>query len=423
MGRKLRHVLIFLLIILKEPNMPEADCMCKPPLHCSCYGLNSIPQNLPKSVSLRSFLSIITIELDGNPWHCDCKMTPFRLNPALKDQIICAQPAKVQGQNLTDVNPEELTCEEPTDTSHYHWFFKRNAGPTACHAENTGKPKTTRSSPLPITDTPPSAPSPPLPVIIGSSASILVIVLICTIGLSVWYKIRHPTSLVLNPNVVGSNTNTAVSVMTSGHDQTGQGQSQAITESNTNTTATVMASDDDHQYEDIDKPRVKTGHCQTKAIAKSNTNTTATVIVSDDDHQYEDIDNPRVKKEQGHTKAIVKSTTKNTSAVMTSNDDHQYEDIDNPRVKTGQGQSQAITASNTNTTATVMASGHDQTEQGQSHTHIQSLKVGNLSHDQILAALNPNLMYVPTEVTSGHDQTGQASLRPSLNPTQTPQLL
>ncbi|KAI8510731.1 hypothetical protein Bbelb_116470 [Branchiostoma belcheri] len=26
MGRKLRHVLIFLLIILKEPNMPEADC-------------------------------------------------------------------------------------------------------------------------------------------------------------------------------------------------------------------------------------------------------------------------------------------------------------------------------------------------------------------------------------------------------------
>ncbi|XP_019627468.1 PREDICTED: uncharacterized protein LOC109472236 [Branchiostoma belcheri] len=26
MGRKLRHLLIFLLIILKEPNMPEADC-------------------------------------------------------------------------------------------------------------------------------------------------------------------------------------------------------------------------------------------------------------------------------------------------------------------------------------------------------------------------------------------------------------
>ncbi|KAI8519720.1 hypothetical protein Bbelb_029770 [Branchiostoma belcheri] len=54
MGRKLRHVLIFLLIILKaESNMPEADCSCKPSLHCRCtsMGLTSIPQNLPSSIS------------------------------------------------------------------------------------------------------------------------------------------------------------------------------------------------------------------------------------------------------------------------------------------------------------------------------------------------------------------------------------
>eukprot|EP00058_Branchiostoma_floridae_P005191 XP_002590679.1 hypothetical protein BRAFLDRAFT_89480 [Branchiostoma floridae] len=53
MGRKLRHLLMFLLIILKEPNMPEADCICAPYSRCVCSNqrLTSIPQDLTTSIS------------------------------------------------------------------------------------------------------------------------------------------------------------------------------------------------------------------------------------------------------------------------------------------------------------------------------------------------------------------------------------
>ncbi|XP_019632961.1 PREDICTED: carboxypeptidase N subunit 2-like [Branchiostoma belcheri] len=275
MDRKLRHVLIFLLIILKEPNMPEAGCYCRPSwCNCRKEDLTSIPQNLPTSISeimltnnqitaissgafsnlpklekmplsrnqiatipsgaianlpklqelymthnqvkyipsgtfanltqlqvlflfhnqittiesgafanltqlqtlaldqnqittipsgtfanlpklqrlglsynqittinsgafenlpllnglgLRNnkmtaiplsvfcFLpSTIKIELGRNPWQCDCKMAPFKLIHEFKNQIICAQPAKLQGQKLAHVDPKELICKEPT---------------------------------------------------------------------------------------------------------------------------------------------------------------------------------------------------------------------------------------------------------------------------------------------------------------------
>ncbi|XP_078674643.1 uncharacterized protein LOC144912786 [Branchiostoma floridae x Branchiostoma belcheri] len=55
MERNLQHVLIFLLIILKEPNMLEADCSasCSPSLcNCANFHLTSIPQNLPKTISI-----------------------------------------------------------------------------------------------------------------------------------------------------------------------------------------------------------------------------------------------------------------------------------------------------------------------------------------------------------------------------------
>ncbi|KAI8522201.1 hypothetical protein Bbelb_019550 [Branchiostoma belcheri] len=141
---------------------------------------------------------------DGNPWQCDCRMAPVKHINALKNQIICAQPAKLQGQKLENA---------------VIWKMRR-------------------------------ARNPPLG---------------------------------LNPGVVGSNTNTAASVMVSGHRQGGLGQSQAITASTTNTTATVMTSGDDHQYEDIDNPRVKTGEGQSQTITESNTNTKATVMASGDD--------------------------------------------------------------------------------------------------------------------------------------------
>ncbi|XP_035692542.1 slit homolog 2 protein-like [Branchiostoma floridae] len=60
MGGKLRHLLIFLLIIMKELNVPEAGCSCEPssPCRCTSMGLTSIPQNLPTSISM--------LDLDGN---------------------------------------------------------------------------------------------------------------------------------------------------------------------------------------------------------------------------------------------------------------------------------------------------------------------------------------------------------------------
>ncbi|XP_019617805.1 PREDICTED: leucine-rich repeat-containing protein let-4-like, partial [Branchiostoma belcheri] len=482
MGRKLRHVLIFLLIILKEPSMPEVVCSCKPSSGCWCnrVGLTSIPQNLPTSISglhlgdnfissiqtgafanltrlqsldlssnqitkiqsgtfanlpelqvlslclnqiselqlqylclsgnqiteiqpgalanlpqlqelnLRSsqikiiqagtfsnlprlqllnlffnrittihskafeslpqlqtlylrknmlsaippsafglLPSIRTVTLAENPWRCDCRMASFRLNintfPSFKDQIICTQPVKFRGQKLINVNPEEMICEETTVPTLSVYIQTSSAVSTS----SVNKPESAPSFLLAV----------PISSVCGSVAGI---VLMGIAILTIWYykmSTRDP-HLGPNPNVVGG-SNGMHTVVASGHDQTGQGQSQANTESNTNNAATVMASCDDHQYEDIDKPRVKTRQCQSQTITESNTNTTVTVMTSD--HYY------------------------------------QYDDTNNHHVQAGQGQSQA---------------------------NIQSLKVGNLSHDQILAALNPNLLYVSTNVASSDDQTG-----------------
>ncbi|XP_035658186.1 leucine-rich repeat-containing protein 15-like [Branchiostoma floridae] len=48
MGRKLRHMLMLLLIILKQPNMPEAESSCGPCSSCNLQSSNltSIPQHL-----------------------------------------------------------------------------------------------------------------------------------------------------------------------------------------------------------------------------------------------------------------------------------------------------------------------------------------------------------------------------------------
>ncbi|KAI8490320.1 hypothetical protein Bbelb_320580 [Branchiostoma belcheri] len=220
---------------------------------------------------------------------------------------------------------------------------------------------------------------------------------------------RIPQNLRLNPGVVGRNK--AVSVLASGHDQAEQGQSETITEANTNTTATVLACGDDHQYEDIDNPRVKTGQGQCHIITESSTTTIATVMASGDDHQYEDIDNPRNKTGQGQSYVITESST-NTKASSMTND------------QTGQGQSQDDTESldarnisyGTGPTApklnslykeaTVKTSGYDQT--GQSQANTESLDARNISYGTGPTVPELNSLYNEATVkTSGYDQTGQ----------------
>ncbi|KAI8515336.1 Calcium-independent phospholipase A2-gamma [Branchiostoma belcheri] len=61
--------------------------------------------------------SITTVNIAHNPWHCDCRMVPFRQamtgSHSFDDQIICEEPSGFLGQKLKDVNPTDLTCEGP----------------------------------------------------------------------------------------------------------------------------------------------------------------------------------------------------------------------------------------------------------------------------------------------------------------------
>ncbi|KAI8500282.1 hypothetical protein Bbelb_218480 [Branchiostoma belcheri] len=366
---KLRHLLIILLIILKDPNTPEADCSCEPS-HCDCTNRNLtiIPQGLPTSI------------------------------------------------RRLDLTVNSKNWPNGTVSYRYHWCFKRNAGsmPMARHAGRANKAGIATPTPfLTITPDKPeisssnkSSPSPSLPVLITSiCVPVVGAVLIVTFILTIWNKRRTRDPLFrLDPNVVvsghGRRTKRAVCVMASGDDhqyedidnprvKTGQGQSQANTESNTNTTATVLTSDDDNQYEDIDNPRVKTGQGQSQTNTESKTNNTATVMASGNDQTGQGQSQANTESDtnttstvmtsghdqawQGQSQANTESNTNTTATAMASGDDHQYEDIDNPlRVKTGQGQCQAFTESKTNNTATVMASGHDQAWQGQSQANTES---------------------------------------------------
>ncbi|KAI8506340.1 corticospinal neuron axon guidance through spinal cord [Branchiostoma belcheri] len=442
MGRKLRHLLIFLLIILKEPNMQEAVCSCAPSAHCKCVemGLTSIPPDLPTSISSLDLTknritavnqSLLLRELRQiNPEEMICE------EPTISSVVNASQsahPVGLTSPTQPPVNPLEIAdkCYNATVTSRYHWFFTRNSDFTDnadftrnadFTPQNTSSNiRATLTSTLTVitSDKPESATSFNLSILIGSvcGSGAGLFVLIGTILGAVWYKrrTRHPP-VGLNPS--NSNTNAAVpfrnpsrsqllaalqsnpiyadvkapqenpisTEMAIGHDQTGQGQSQAIT----NTTADVMASGDDHQYEDVDNYHDQTGQGQSQAITESNTNVTLMAPVMTSGHD---------QTGWSQSQAITESNTNTTATAMTSGHD-----------QIGWGQSQAITESNTNTTATAMTSGHDQTGQGQSQANIQSLTV--LKHDQVLAALEPNFMHVgvetlPKEIASCHEQAGQ----------------
>ncbi|CAH1247628.1 Hypp7967 [Branchiostoma lanceolatum] len=233
--------------------------------------------------------------------------------------------------------------------------------------------------------------------------------------------------------IIESNTNATAAVLSSGHDQTGQGQSQAtckaleagnlsygtgptasklnslykvvgqsqaIIEPNTNTTAAVVSSGQDHHYENMDIQNDRTGQGQTQTMHESNTNTTADVVSSGHDQtgqgQSQAIrkdpeagnlsygTGPTVSelnslyKVVGQYQSIIKSNTNTTTAVITSGHD-----------QTGHRQSQSIIESNTNTTAAVVTSGHDQTGHGQS----QGITDSNTNTTAVV-------------VTNGQDQTG-----------------
>eukprot|EP00058_Branchiostoma_floridae_P021811 XP_002607301.1 hypothetical protein BRAFLDRAFT_88251 [Branchiostoma floridae] len=171
------------------------------------------------------------------------------------------------------------------------------------------------------------------------------------------------------------------------HNQTCQNQSQAIIESSTNTTAAVLASGYNHRYENMNQ-HDQTGQGQSQPITESNTNTTAAVVASGSDHQYEYI-NQHKQTGQGQSQ----TTTKSLGARNQSYDTGPTTSQLNSLYKAGQIEYQPIIKPNTNTTAAVVTIGDDQAEQGQSQFITTDLVVGNLSHNDILAALQPNPMY------------------------------
>ncbi|XP_067676755.1 leucine-rich repeat neuronal protein 1-like [Haliotis asinina] len=55
--------------------------------------------------------SLEVLELDGNPWNCDCRFRWVLQGGYLKNNTIrCDAPDKLRGQNLLGISPEDLRC-------------------------------------------------------------------------------------------------------------------------------------------------------------------------------------------------------------------------------------------------------------------------------------------------------------------------
>ncbi|KAI8485564.1 corticospinal neuron axon guidance through spinal cord [Branchiostoma belcheri] len=389
MGRKLLHMLVVILIMSEDLSMPEAcrNGGCRPYKVCWCStkGITTIPQNLPKSITglylmdklitavnqselLRyrnlALPSLITIKLDENPWHCDCRMGPFRLEttkfPSIKDKITLSTSSVGTTENY--VSPTEFSevstfaTHTPvsesesannsyniTVASRYHWHFISNAGSTAHPAGKPRKTIFTVTSPRTITpeQNPESSSSHesafPLPVLIRSVfGSVAAIALIVAISLTVWYKRKteHPPL----DQAVGNNTNT---IMSSGQDQTAQGQSQANTKIITNTTASEMIQDDVNQYEDIDNHHVQTTQGQSQAVTEINTNPASVTSGHDDQNKEEMKQNDLTGQHQSYT--ITESLDSENLSYGTAADTSQLNSLYEIRHdQTGQGQYQVI---------------------------------------------------------------------------------
>ncbi|XP_078584648.1 uncharacterized protein LOC144866828 [Branchiostoma floridae x Branchiostoma japonicum] len=404
-------------------------------------NLDSVFKNLPLPLQILDLrfnrMSVITpfacallptirdLKLSMNPWQCDCKMAPFRLNmtecPSIQNQIICDQPLRFKGQKLIHVNPEEMTCEEPTIStlpvdiqgnshnvyngtviSRYHWYFK---GRVALTAGPVGTIKATQISPLAITPDNPkrsgpngSAHSPTLPVLISAICGpVAGIVLFGIIILTIWCKRRtmHPP-LAPKPNAVGGNTNTG----------------------------SVNASDPDHQYENIDNQHDQTGQGQPEVAPLSNTRVLVALkpnqIYAGVETAPKDPTSTTIASGHGryHTGQVAPRTTTESNIHTTCTATTSGSKTGPSQFQAGaqslvdqviQGQSQADTESNQNTAAAVVTTGTDQAGQGLSQTVDESLYSRNLSYGTVPTVSQQSSLYL------------WGGLRP--NPTPTPRLM
>eukprot|EP00058_Branchiostoma_floridae_P026453 XP_002611944.1 hypothetical protein BRAFLDRAFT_91828 [Branchiostoma floridae] len=421
MGRKLRHLLTFLLIILKEPYMPEADCrsICKSSLSsCTCYmmGLTNIPQDLPVSLSILelSYNNITSLSQSGLKEYSKLRTLGLSSNHMT---------------NIKTVAGIVLIC------AIIIWFKKKT--PSDQHPQidrsqlSMAQLAALKSNPLyGDVQTPKNRLQP-------------------SDGADSVRSLEHPNCALAEAlsNTQNTATVTAVTNEYDSHhyedidtqiDQTRHGQSQAIIESNKHNAASVYEPKNENGQKGLDpsqatsqslppgvtnlqrnallaalqpnpmyfdvktatkKPsstNMSSGHSQigqgqSQAFTESNTNTTAAVVTSGHDNEYEDVDKLHDQTGQGQSWAITESNTHPTDAVVTSGHD-----------QTGQGKSRAFTESNTHTTATAVTSSNDQTGQGQCKVPTDELLGDkNLTYNTEPATMEPNPMYA-------NDQTGKS---------------
>ncbi|KAI8500278.1 Bax inhibitor 1 [Branchiostoma belcheri] len=336
MARKLRHLLIFLLIILKEPNMPEADCECASSLVCSVCG--------PVTGVALIGAAILTVWYKMKTRHPPLGTSPNVVGG--NTNTTASASASGDDHQYEDIDSwqgqsQAITASNTNTTSTVMTSGHDQTGQGQSQANTASNTNTTST------------------VMTSGHDQAWQFQSQATIPSFNVENFTHEQILAAlrpNPRYVAVGTTTtgprACTELIDSHDQTGQGQSQAITESNRNTTAAVIISDHD-----------QTGQGQSRANAE---------LFDVRNLSYGTI--PTASQLNSLYKAETDSQTiTNTATVMTSDDD-----------QTGQGQSQANsesldarnsfygtkqTSSQLNSLykrATVMTSGHDQTGQGQS---------------------------------------------------------
>ncbi|KAI8514169.1 Bax inhibitor 1 [Branchiostoma belcheri] len=216
MGRKLRHVLIFLLIILKEPYMPEAPCLRRtrnPPLGRN-PGPGVVGSNTNTAVSVMASGHDHQYEdIENN--HDSTGQGQHQTNANTATVMTSGHDQTGQGQSQAitrSLDVSNLSYGTDLTASQQSALYK---DVTQCHATTdtaivmtSGHDQTGQGQYQAITET------------------------LDARNLSYGTGPTATQQISLNEAISNSQTitNTAF-VMTSGHDQTGQGQYQAITES------------------------------------------------------------------------------------------------------------------------------------------------------------------------------------------------
>ncbi|KAI8483958.1 hypothetical protein Bbelb_332920 [Branchiostoma belcheri] len=174
-------------------NFPESSSLA----NISNLRMNHNQMETLSSTAYDILASISTVNIDNNPWQCDCRMLPIKQKMTgfrdFEKQIRCAGPKNVEGKSLLlVVDPEDLICEE------------------------TGSTDSTTPASFSLSA-----------FLSGFLGGVVGSFLILVIFLAIWCHHRTKTrpAPVPDPSGVSSNPNGAATGPTSGRHHTGQGAS------------------------------------------------------------------------------------------------------------------------------------------------------------------------------------------------------